>query len=401
MSLHRLTIFTLFLGLSLPLTISLSSMELSSNTTPPATSLPLPPSPLLISDQTLNDSRIELMGVLPEEALQTATSPEEEVQTYERIIGEIIKLKDQIEDCKKKGWDYAKLEKLYEQKEAQSERILHALSNEALKIIDTLGNNIKGFVAPELPILDKQIRNDIDQYHEILNEVVQLKKEFGAMKDPTSRNFLHTIKLYEEKIAEANAMMLLMNPKREEAKMPPYIRYPSLCDQGYVFDWQRNNIVFPNGLTIQYHLIGPATVTNGNSSYALIAGLISGVVSFTALVTENLFLTGAAVVGSAALHRYGWTPYKQGKSPRDKITADYKALLNILPYFKQPAPNNQSVSPPATTPLLPGAPQSHPQSPTDVSVPCVTVVEAKPAQNLNAKDPKAEIFEEVDAAPGE
>jgi hypothetical protein len=120
MSLHRLTIFTLALGLSLPLSISLSSMELSSGYTTYSTSLP--PSALPLPDQTLNDSRIELMGVLPEEVLHTATSPEEEVQAYRLITREIIKLEDQIADYKKKGWDYAKLEKLHEQKEGNRSR---------------------------------------------------------------------------------------------------------------------------------------------------------------------------------------------------------------------------------------------------------------------------------------
>ncbi len=198
---------------------------------------------------------------------------------------------------------------------------------------------------------------------------------------------------------QPNELVDSLNKCLQEIKLQPFPHYPSFSNNfGYTFNWTDRIIRFPNGKVIKYHLTGPATVTNPRSESVLTAGLISGVGSFTAILTENPFITGAVVLASTALHRYGWTPYKQGKSPRDKITADYKALLNILPYFKKPAPNNQPLSPTATTPLLPAVPQGHPQSPTGESVPRVTVVEVKLEQ---IPDPKSEIFEEIDAAPGE
>jgi hypothetical protein len=322
MSLHRLTIVTLVLGLILPLSISLSSMELSSDTAPPSTSLPpsLPSPPY----QIFTKNRYELIGLQ---------------------------------------------QKIFIAPELSKDYDLHAL--------------------------------DCEKLNEYITEAEKLAEKLHAIKRTDTIQYFNQLQVYENKIGEINALIDVLNPKFMELHQETLPRYASFCDQGYVFDWQKKIIDFPSGTRIQYHLTKPATVTNPKSRSALTAGLISGVGSFTAILTENWLLTGAVVLGSTALHRYGWTPYKQGKSSSEKIIEDGKALVNLLRYFKKPAPNNQSASPTATTPLLPAVSQSHPQGLTDVSVPCVTVVDAKPEQNLDPKDPKAEIFEEVDAAPGE
>ncbi len=207
--------------------------------------------------------------------------------------------------------------------------------------------------------------------------------ELHGFQDKTSIRYFNTFKLYEQKIADTNALINLMNPGLLQMGLDAFDELPSYTRRGYTIDSLTRTLYHPNGTVIKYHLTGPATVTNSKSRSALTDGLISAVGSFTAVLTESGILTGVTITGfslicyfwlgykqkhlvdywllgglslttASILYRYLLKPYWHGKPLREQFIADYRSLMNKIT-ARKPKINSvleEATLPPESLPML-------------------------------------------------